>query len=270
MEDLHTVNGYLATIYLSVTATAVTYALLKTQFRLDLPAYVMITLNIATGILRLPLFTTNHVEVSLVAYIALDLQWSMLYYFVFEMKKLEDKISSREIKEFVTRNRKRLYTQWFVWIFHFAINLPCAITVYSFKGQGEQYYANHISTVDNLLLTRLIARLMVDINMFSTFFLSFYFFIQQKCLILNSLGQNLSKINKCVIFFTFFSWILNIVASIATNFIFSYEFSSYNLNTPGYKEEYIYILFIRSITWTVCFTTFMGMLCLFYYQGVRL
>jgi hypothetical protein len=92
MENLNSFNSYLAYAYFGLSIISVTYVLARTKFRLDNSALILIIINLSTCLIRI--FVNQEDAKDFLASLALNMQWAAIYFFVFEMRKLEDKLKS--------------------------------------------------------------------------------------------------------------------------------------------------------------------------------
>lgn len=204
------------------------------------------------------------------------------------MKHLQDKLQSDSLEDLKWCNKQTLRYKSLVILGFLLVIVPSAVVIYATKIISKDFYNDNIGAFDFILGVRSLTKLVTDIYMFTLFIKTFFFFVDKKRESLRMQWEkgvdpnendgkrrliptpNLSCFNKFVIAYTVFVWLLNVLSSLIVITIFSIYHSSLNEDDVSFiTSEMIYILTLRTLTWIINFFTIMGLLYLFYYQGMR-
>lgn len=99
--SLDDMNRFLSVLLASITGILVFYVFVKTRMHLDV---AMVTISLAyflSQLFRTPIF--KETDLNLIHATASMLIWGCLYYFVFEMKRLQDKLNSESLEDNLVR-----------------------------------------------------------------------------------------------------------------------------------------------------------------------
>ena len=102
-DFLSDLNIILSILYFSITFFTELYIFIRLSFKLDLAAIVISISYLLAMIFRTPMLSSEDINIAVYPAIAQKLTWGSLYYFTFEMKRLEDKLKSETFEE----SRKR-------------------------------------------------------------------------------------------------------------------------------------------------------------------
>jgi hypothetical protein len=193
------------------------------------------------------------------------MQWASLYYFVFEMRKLEDILKSEDLEDKRKRMRCTRMEQIFVWGGFYLVCLPVSLFVFAESLLHWENYKDYIKFYDAILWFHFSVIILMDFIIFRSFIRSFHYFLEQKKIALRLTNSRFTKVNIFVIIFICICTVLYLVSSISSVITFTLKFSSHQSE----QIEYFWILSVRTITWTVGFISFMGILYLFHYQSMR-
>lgn len=105
MEGLQRVNGIIAWVHFSITLLAEITVLVRSWRRLDLSMMIISASFLVAFIVRLPYLSTS-VGTNLMTIIAFHTIWLTLYFFIFEMRRFLDQITSEDLQEHVTKAKK--------------------------------------------------------------------------------------------------------------------------------------------------------------------
>lgn len=156
-----------------------------------------------------------------------------------------------------------------VWASFILTSVSVSLTLYITRMISVQAYVDNILYFDVALGIRSVVKFATDLYMYPNFIRSFLYFVEQKRLALKDHDQDFTPSNRLVVYYTLYCWVMNLFASLSSIFVFSYFYSSLNLNTSSQIEEFLFTFTLRTVTWTVNFFTYMGMLYLFHYQGLK-
>ena len=253
------------------TLVAEAYVVIKVRMRLD---WSMITIAVAyllSFFFRTPIFPET--ELNLVHAFASMVIWGIMYFFVFEMKRLQDTLTSQTLKDNLAKAKKTSFYRWLVFSVFLLVIVSSANALYLTKMTSNDTYLQYQTMFDIVLIVRGISKILIDIYMFSQFYSTFFFFVTiKKQVLIKAYGPKveLTPFNQLIIYVTMLLWALNILFSLTVSVVWGLFQSSIVQNSPDLKANSYFRIILQPVTWIIYFMTLIGLLYLFHYQGVRI
>jgi len=105
MENLQKVNGIIAWVHFSITLVVSIAVIAKSWRRMDLSMFFISGCFLAAFVVRLP-YLSKSAGPNLMTIIAFHLIWLTLCFFIFEMRRFLDKITSQDFQHLVGKAKK--------------------------------------------------------------------------------------------------------------------------------------------------------------------
>jgi len=128
--NLDDINSVLVYIYFAIGISTEIYVFVRIKERLDRSMIAITVVYLASFLLRFPFLSNGGQGMNLSTFCAQMLMQALLYFFIFEMRRLRDKLSSDDLQSHIARRKKTLYILSAVYTFFFASYIP--IYVYLF------------------------------------------------------------------------------------------------------------------------------------------
>jgi hypothetical protein len=178
MASLDDLNAVLSVMLTTVTGLAITYVAVKTRLHLDWAMVIISLAYFLSQLFRTPIF--EETDLNLIHATASMLIWGSLYFFVFEMKKLEDTLKSESLEENLWRAKRTSRCRAIVFILFLVVIVASANVLYLTKMIDRDTYNEYITAFDVMLAVRCLTKVAIDGYMFTQFIKTFYFFIAMK------------------------------------------------------------------------------------------
>lgn len=267
-------NYVLSIFFFMATFIAQAYVFLSLSFNLDISAVVVLLSYLISTLFRVPIIIPqDNVNFGIVPNIAQKLIWGSLYFFVFEMRRLEGRLKSESFKQSKKTERTTKIQKVVVMSIFILIIIPVELSIYATKMFGDSFYDNNATLFDTLLLLRSVSKLLIDGFMFTIFLRAFIFLVNQKHKAqkerYGSENGRLSTYNLFVIRSALVLFFFNAISSILSIFFWSIYHSSLVVeNSPDFDNiDLWYRICFRTYTWSVNFFTSIALLHLFHFQG---
>ena len=163
-STLESIKGVMTPIYFGLGCLMEAVLLYRVRCRLDFSMYFVSASFLAAFFFRLPFIGDSKEGDGFYQGLSTFLIFAMIYYFVFEMVKLKDKLESDDLYENIKRRKRTIIIEWAFFITFFLFD-SCIFS--SFK-IIQFYYPEKIADV------RHIYDILFTIKCFTTIFLDFY------------------------------------------------------------------------------------------------
>lgn len=177
IDDL---DNLLSILFFTFTLIDALFVFVRLKFHLDLAAMVISFSYLFSMFFRLPIFSSDDVNAAFWPALAQKLIWGSLYYFVFEMKKMEDKLKSETYEEHKRMMKKTKLVKWIVMSTFIIVIAPLEMSIYLFKIIDYRLFDDKIAIFNIVLFIRSLLKLIVDSYMYFEFFRVFRYFIDKK------------------------------------------------------------------------------------------
>jgi len=185
-----------------------------------------------------------------------------MYFFVFEMRRLKDILESHSLSDSLQRSKATQRIKVIVYVLYLVISVPSIILFLVLKNYYPDVLEEHRTSFDVFLLVRAGVRLIIEWFMLWQFAVLFRFFLNIKKEKLG--GKNLSTMNKAVIWTVITLWVLGVIDSVNTTFVFALDQSSFIKS----GHEVLRVLW-EQLQWCIQFLYYLALLYLFDYQSKR-
>ena len=105
MDNLHVISGALAIVHFSFTFIIEVAVVLRARTRLDLSMIVVSVAYLFAFLIRLPIFDLG-MDLNILTAAAFQIIWLSMYFFVFEMRRLQDLLTSIDIEEKIEKAQR--------------------------------------------------------------------------------------------------------------------------------------------------------------------
>lgn len=151
------------------------YLLLSLSFKLDVAAYIIIFLEFVSVLFRMP-FVSGGGEswisplTRMLLSLAQKLIWASLYFFVFEMGRVRDRLVSESKADFEGRARRARILLLLVMTVFVGFITPAELWIVGIQAwEFDDYYERNYLAIDAVLLVRTLFKILVDGLMFTMF-----------------------------------------------------------------------------------------------------
>ena len=152
--QLNDLNSILVYIYFGVGITAEVYVFTQVKLRLDRSMISITVVYLASFLLRFPFLSSGGQGNNLSTSCAQMLIQALLYFFIFEMRRLRDKLSSDDITNHLARRKISLAILATVYSLFFASYIPIYVYLFLKHFNQDTTLSEHRSLFDTLWFAR--------------------------------------------------------------------------------------------------------------------
>ena len=105
MENLQVVSAVLSIVHFSFTLIAEVALFVRARKRLDLSMIIVAVAYLFAFLIRLPIFELG-MDLNILTAGSFQIIWLSMYFFVFEMRRLQDLLTSIDIEEQLNKARR--------------------------------------------------------------------------------------------------------------------------------------------------------------------
>lgn len=263
-ESLSTFTAYLGSVLFSVAFVLESILFYRVGKRLDKAMIVIMLAYLISMFLRLPFLTDDGAASNEATAIATALIVGMIYFFIFEILRLRDKLESASLEFHLNKNKRTKIMMIIVYTIFGLIHVFLAVFLRVMASEAPETVSNNLSLFDFLHVMRSAPRLALDLFMASQFILAFKTLIIKKRKVQDG---KLSVFNKRVILAM---WIFVAI------FIFRYSTQAIayivaNINFIDFSDpvQFFFQVLTKPVGWSLDFVILLGFLFLFNYQATH-
>ena len=157
-------NDVLSVILFVLSLLLEIYVAIKVKMMLDWSMIAIALAYMVSFLIRTPIFPES--DLNLVHALASMVIWGIMYFFVFEMRRLQDTLLSQNLKERIARQRRTSIIALVVYIFFFGFVVSSAVALYVTKMVSKQAYLEAQAVFDVILIIRGVIKFCTDAFMF--------------------------------------------------------------------------------------------------------
>jgi len=242
-----------------------TLMFVMTRFKLDLSMILLTSLFLVCFFVRLPFVENvsqregdNPIFVS-----AFLLIFAMLYFFVFEMRRLRDKIDSDSMKENLAKRKRTNFIKYVIFGLFLIGNALIILGFVMFQRYSKDPEKLYFEVFDVLIPIRFFIVMGIDTFMAIQFFIQLKFYVENK-----GTWEVFTLYNKIILISTLFL----LFCFLSRAYIGTTLFTLLNTTYIKFDDRTRILLnfIIHPVTWILDFFIFCGLMYLFFYQALKI
>ena len=164
MASLNHINNILVYTYFSIGLALEAWVVYRVRMRLD-PSMIVITASyILSYCLRFPQLSNDGAGLNLATTVSISITYFLLYYFIFEMRRMVDQLRSENFEEHLALRKRSQRVACAVYFLFFA-RIALSVVIMVFDEYYAEQFQEHLALFDGLRILRGAVRLIVDLFM---------------------------------------------------------------------------------------------------------
>ena len=234
--------------------------LVMVRAKLDSSMLIIMTAYLLSFFFRLPSFAGN--GMNLVSGLSMQLIYGILYFFVFEMLRVRNKLESNDLQAHLQANKTLTIKKAIVFSSFLLLYVGISVTYYVVKAYSPEIVSENAGLFDSLWIVRATYKLVVDLYLMNAFYATFKYLVKLK-----AEQEELTPYNKRVIVGTMVLLFLQLTQTlISVTCQTMYQLSSFQ------DPETLSILriFTQPVNMVLNMINLLGLLYLFHHLGMNL
>lgn len=250
MDRLQLISAVLSIVHFSFTFIVEIALLVRARKRLDLSMIIVALAYLFAFLIRLPIFDLG-MDLNILTATAFQIIWLSMYFFVFEMRRLQDLLTSIDLEEQMIKARRTYVIKWTVYITFLLAN---SATVYL------QVLVPDIPDATNDFISIARGVILVPLNsyMLWLFLAIFRAFIERR-------GNTLTTFNRRVILVVYVMWLSYVVQALISTVAFTISLLSQIRGKEQVETVLKYLM--GPVHWSLQFAMIIALLYMFDYQA---
>ena len=270
MEVLNAINPYIDWTVLVITAITEVSIFVKLSFKLDFAGIFIAITYISVMLLRiLPGQIESAILVTILWPIASNIIWVILYYFIFEMKSVHNKLVSPTFQEHLKREKSTKRTRGItIGIFIVFYMLP-AVTTYYIVKEENAFYKEKFNVIIGIIIGSRILKCLIDVFICLEFLSLLGNFLRLKKKALKSKRHYMSSFNTFIARWIYFNFILKALNAFFVLTILTMFQAKQGTGDQDELITFMYNLTLRTMVSITDCLNILTIMYLFYFQGMK-